>query len=136
MSFVRIVILLSAVAYGGIAASFLVAPATMAALVEVSVEGATADNDVRAVYGGVALGLTVFLAMSLGRPEWHRPALWMIVLTLGAMASARFLSIALVGPPRAIGFVLHAGELLGFVCAAVALRSLDSDPRPGHPGGP
>jgi hypothetical protein len=124
MTLVQIVLLASAFAYGGIAVTFLADPATMAALVDVSLGGATADNDVRAVYGGTALGLTAFLLASVHRPDWHRPALWMVALTLGSMAAARFLSILLVGPPRPIGFLLHGAELLGFGFAIVALRSL------------
>ena len=85
---------------------------------------ATADNDVRAVYGRVAAGLAAFLWLASNRPEWTRPALYAVVFTLGGMASARFLSWAIVGLPEQIGLALHLGELIGFAAGIVALRRI------------
>ena len=49
--FARLVLGLSALAFAGIGAAFLVVPEAMAARVGVSLAGAAAANDVRAVYG-------------------------------------------------------------------------------------
>ena len=124
MTFAQVVLGVSIFAYGIPGVTFLVAPETMGAFVDVGLGSATADNDVRAVWGGLGTGLAVFLAVSVGRPEWHRPALWMVACTLGWMATARFLSMALVGAPAPLGFALHAGELVGFGFALAALRGL------------
>ena len=126
MSFARVVLLLSVPAYGVPGVAFLLAPEAMGAFVDVWLGSATADNDVRAVWGGLGTGLAAFLAGCVARPAWHRPALTMVAVTLGCMAGARFLSLALVGPPAPIGLALHAAELAGFVLAAVALRRLEA----------
>lgn len=124
MGLARAVLVFSALAYGGIALGFLVAPAELAAVVSVSLLDATADNDVRAVYGGVALGITLFLVASLRRPAWLEPALAVVALTLGSMAFARFVSMLVIGLPGAIAYLLHGAEILGFALAVVALRRL------------
>ncbi len=120
----RFVLLGSALAFGGIGFAFLLAPSAMAAHVDVSLAGATADNDVRAVYGGLQLGVAAFLVISAGRPAWYRPALALQLLTFGGLALARFVSGFIVGVPAPLGLALHAAELGGFALGAVAWRQL------------
>ncbi len=124
MQLTRWVLWASALAYGGVGLAFLVAPQTMGAAVDLSLESATADNDVRAVYGGTGVGLAVFLVAGAARPGWHRPALFVVIATLASMASARFLSWAIAGAPGPIGYVLHGAEITGLVLGIVALRRL------------
>ena len=118
----RWVLAASVLAYGFIGVTFFVAPASMAALVDVSLGSATADNDVRAVYGGVALGMAIFVGAALRRREWVEPALWVVALTLSCMALARFVSWAVAGPPALLGYALHAAEFTGALAALIALR--------------
>ena len=119
----RWVLVGSMLAFGFVGVTFFVAPAAMVRLVDVSLESATADNDVRAVYGGVALGLACFLAAALRRRAWTEPALWIVALTLAFMALARFVSWAVAGPPTPLGYWLHAAEFVGSLAALIALRS-------------
>lgn len=127
MNLTRIVLLISAPIYAGIGVAFLIAPSTMASFVDVMLHSVTADNDIRAVYGGVNIGLGVFFAISATRPAWYQPALFVVILTLGGLAGARFLSWAVAGMPSAIGFALHASEVLGLMLSAIALRSLSKE---------
>jgi hypothetical protein len=124
VSFAARVLVLSAIAYGSIAIGFLVEPTGMAARVEISFDGATADNDVRAVYGGLGAGLAIFFLASVRRPGWHAPALSLMALTLGAMALARVVSLVFAGPPQPIAYLLQAVEIGGFLLATTALRRL------------
>jgi len=124
MMLARVVLLGAALAYGGLGLAFLFWPTPMAEHVELFLGSATADNDVRAVYGGLSLGLAVFLLLSLRRLEWFRPALWVVALTLAAMASARIVSLVVAGTPHPIAFALHSAEVVGFVLALLALRRL------------
>jgi hypothetical protein len=117
-------LMLSAVAYGFIGVTFLVAPAEMASFVDVSLGSATADNDIRAVYGGVALGLALFFGAAVHRGDWAVPALWVAALTLACMAGARFVSWAVAGPPAPLGYLLHSAEFLGSLASLIALRRL------------
>lgn len=122
MRLTRVVLQLASLAYAFVGISFLVAPAYMASLVDVVVASATADNDVRAVYGGVTSGLALFFWLAASRPEWFRPALAALIFTMGGLVGARFISWAVAGPPEPIGYALHLGEIIGFVAGIVALR--------------
>jgi hypothetical protein len=125
MGLARAVLVLSALAYGGVGVGFLVAPATLGSWLGVSLSGATADNDVRAVYGGLGVGIAAWCLASAARPSWIRPALSLVAVTLACMAAARVVSWLRVGFPEPIGFALHAAEGVGFLAALVALRRLE-----------
>ena len=122
--FARWVLWLSALAFAAIGASFLLAPEAMAARVGVSLAGATAANDVRAVYGGLQLGIAAFLAHCARRPDALRTGLSVQLFSFAGLAAARFVSLLLDGHPGALGLALHAAELVGFACGAVARARL------------
>jgi len=122
--FARLVLGLSALAFAGIGAAFLVAPEAMAARVGVSLAGAAAANDVRAVYGGLQLGVAACLVWCARRPETLRTGLAVQLFTFAGLAAARLVSLLLDGNPGALGLALHAAELLGFACGAVARARL------------
>ena len=73
MRFAALVLRASALAFFGIGAAFLVAPASMAGFVGISSGGASADNDIRAVYGGLQLACGALLWTASRRIEWLRP---------------------------------------------------------------
>ena len=119
-----IVLALSALPFAGVGAFFLLAPATAGGIVGLELTDVTADNDVRAVYGGLGLGLAAFLALAARREAWHRPALTAQVLTYGGLALARVLSWAVAGWPGPVAFLLHGGEIVGVCFGVFALRRL------------
>jgi len=122
VTFDRVVLAGSALVFGVIGVAFVVAPHALAPAVDIELTSVTADNDFRAVYGGVPAGLAVFLVMGLRRPTFTRPALWVVALTLGGLAVGRLWSWAVAGWPAPIGFVLHAAEVSGLVLSLVAIR--------------
>jgi hypothetical protein len=126
VSFARLVLALSALPFAGIGLAFLLAPAALAAHVDVALGSATADHDVRAVYGGLQLGCAALLAWGAARPERVRFALIAQLLLYGGLAAARVLGWAVAGAPSALGLALHAAEALGFGAAWLALRRLGS----------
>jgi len=124
MAFARFVLVLLAFVYGIVALAFLASPASFAALVDISLTSTTADNDFRAVYGGVSLGIALFFVASLSRADWFRPALTAGALIFLCMVGARVLSWALAGFPDSIAYGLQLVEAAGFILAVVALRGL------------
>jgi len=125
----RFALLIASLAFGVAGLSFLIAPAFLTSRVGISLADATADNDIRAVYGGLELGLALFFLVSQARPAWLRPALVAAVLTLSGMAAARVVSWLVVGLPEPVGYVLHAPEVFGAVLGLVALLRLPEDER-------
>jgi hypothetical protein len=134
MRFARLVLALSAVPYAAIGLLFLVLPAAGAGRVGLALGGATADADVRAVYGGLQLGVAAFLALCAARPGWVRAGLAAQVLGFGGLAGARVVSLAVVGAPAPLGLALHGGELAGLACGLAACWRLRRGvgPRPGE----
>ena len=128
MSLPRVVLLGSALPFAAIGLAFLLAPGQMAGFVGVSLAGATADADVRAVYGGLQLGCAAVLVTAASRPHWWRPGVAAQLALYGGLAGARFVSLPIAGVPSALGLALHAGELLGVVAGWWAWRSLRDRP--------
>jgi hypothetical protein len=122
--FARLVLALSGLAFAAIGVPFLLAPAATAARVDVSLAGALADNDVRAVYGGLQVGCAAFLLWCAARSERVRLGLAAQLLLFGGLFAGRVASWLAVGLPPPLGLALHAGEALGLACGLVARRGL------------
>ena len=121
MTLGRWVLALSCLPFLGIGVAFLGWPAAMASRVGLSLADALADNDVRAVYGGLQLGIGSFLASCATRPDWEVPGLVAALLAFGGLAAARVVSLAVVGAPGPLGLLLHAGEVAGVAASLFAL---------------
>jgi hypothetical protein len=124
VSFARLVLRLSAVPFAGVGLAFLLFPAAMAAQVDISLASATADHDVRAVYGGLQLGCAALLLFAAARPERVRFGLVAQLALYGGLASARLLAWAWAGTPGPLGVALHAAEIAGIALGALAWRRL------------
>lgn len=116
-----------ALGFIGFGLAFLLVPGLLG-LVELAPATSTARSDVRAVYGGIELGVGAFLAACVRRPTWHRAGLTAQALTLGGAALGRVASLAADGMPRTLALGLGALELLGAVLAIAALRALRDAP--------
>lgn len=135
MNWVQICLYFSAFIYLGLGVPFLLAPSYMTSWVGISLDGPTADNDIRAVYGGLAVGLAFFVFWAASRPVYWAPALMMIAVSLAAMSLARCVSWVVVGWPDAIGFWLQGAETLGSIVAATLFFWLQSPPPMDRPDG-
>lgn len=120
----RAILALSALPFAAIGAAFLLAPGTMATFVDVRLASATADADVRAVYGGLQLGCALFLLWAAADPARCRAGLVAQLALYGGLALARLPSYALAGLPSPLGLALHAGELVGLALGVFAWRQL------------
>jgi hypothetical protein len=120
----RAVLWLSAAAFAAVGGAFLVAPASMGARVGLSLAGALADSDVRAVYGGLELGCAALLAYGALEAGRVRLALAAQLCLFGGLAVARAVSWLAAGWPGPLGVALHAAELAGLAAGWVARRRL------------
>lgn len=124
MRLARVVLVLSAIPFVSIGVAFLLFPARMGALVDLTVSGATATADVRAVYGGLQLACGLLLLGVARDARWYRAGLIAQLSLYGGLAGARLLSYPVSGLPSALGLTLHTGELVGFAFGLLAWRSL------------
>ena len=121
---IRLLLRACALAFAGIGGAFLVAPNAMGGFVELSLVGATADNDVRAVYGGLQIALGGLLWAASCRDEWLRPGLYAQLILFSGLAAGRFVSWAVVGLPDDLGLALHAAEGIAIIAGVLCLRKL------------
>ena len=118
---------LGALGFLGIGLTFLLAPGLLG-VVELAPETPSARSDVRAVYGGIELGVGAFLAVCARRPGWMRAGLTVQALTLGGAVLGRLVSLAADGTPPPLTYGLGALEMTGAVLTVVALRTLRGAP--------
>ena len=93
--------------------------------------GIIADNpdsraEIRAMYGGLELGIAVFLALSLFRDAWVYPALMFQLLTLSGLGAGRLIGIALErGRVGRLLWLFAAIEIAAAVITYGAVRSVN-----------
>lgn len=127
VTFARVVLWVSALSFAGIGVAALVAPAATVAgaglgpLPEPARAGLT---EIRAMYGGLELGLAAFLAWCTLAPERLPTGLLATVLTLGGLGAARLLGIAVDQPDGWQMPAFAVIELSGAVAAGVAWTRL------------
>jgi len=76
-------------------------PLAAMAPVDLNINTVSALNELRANYGGLQIGMGLFLLAGLCCPTCTRPALLAQVLIVGGLAAGRLVSIALDGQPNA-----------------------------------
>ena len=127
MSFQRIVLVLGAAGFAGFGLIFAVAPEMLARQIDLGIASPAARTDVRAVYGGLEIGIAVFLFWCASAP--HRVRFGLIALTtcFGAVFAARLLGIILDGSLDPLTLSLLAVEVGGTVLGTIALAAPEAE---------
>lgn len=113
MRFARYVLIIQAVIMIAFSLAYWVRPYEMANLNGMLLMETASVSHMRVYYGGLQLGLALFLLWALRGPDRTRPALMMLVFTMGALAAGRLGSLWLDG-----------GALAGFDLASFLYRVL------------
>ena len=92
--FAKAVLIATGLMYLAFAVAFLVAPAELGGWVHLGVAHPVARTELRAFYGGLEIGLAVFLLLCVSRPGWIAPGLLAAALVLGCTAAARIVGMA------------------------------------------
>ena len=120
-SIARGILLLEAFVFIWIGLFFVVAPGTMLGYVEVEARTAVARTDIRAVYGGLDLGIGVLLLVGATQPAFLVYGLWTGSVVFGSLVVTRLLGLILDGSQAAITYYLLAFEIVGFLASGLAL---------------
>ena len=101
------VLVLAALGFLGFGAWLLVDP--VGGLAGVGIAGTTAAGvvELRAFYGGLEVGLGLFLLLCSARPDWRVPGLWLVLLSNLAIGLTRLYGIG------------DSGEFNNFFAAAL-----------------
>ena len=120
----RAVLLALSAGFVAFGVAFLLAPAKLAAYADVSTTSRLGLIELRAFYGGIEIGLGVFLAVTAMRREWQIPGLLCALLSLLGVFGARIYAMTVEGWPGATVLVLLAIELAGIVLAGFGLMRI------------
>ena len=123
MNLSRVALITAASGFTGFGVACLVRPQRMLNRVDIRPKSARGTTELRAMYGGLELGLGAFFAAAAAKSEWSRPALLAQTLGLGALASSRLAGILRDHPRGALMKVLLAAESATAVLGAVALTA-------------
>ena len=103
---------------------YLLFPQTMTDPTGFGALGPSATTDVRATYGGLQIGLGIFLLWAAAQEARVRLALVLQVLTIGAVAAARALGILLDGEATGVLVGALVFEILLAILSIALLRRL------------
>ncbi|MCC7132515.1 MAG: DUF4345 family protein [Gemmatimonadales bacterium] len=115
MTFPRVVLGLTGAVFVTLGLGFLVAPEGLLGLMKIQVSPERALLEIRAMYGGLELGLGVFFIVAVFRERWIRAALGAQFLVLGGMGSTRLLALLFAGRSDRLMVAFAVAEVIGAV---------------------
>ena len=92
-TFAIAVLALCAIGFLGFGAWLLASPTVALGKIGIEARSATGLVELRAFYGGMEIGLGLFLAWCALRPEWRQAGLWLVLLANGGAGLARLVAI-------------------------------------------
>lgn len=104
--------------------AFAVAPEEAAEFVtDVRPGSSSAVIDMRAAYGGLPIGLGLFIGACARRPSWVRPGLLVSLLSVAGLGVARLVGIVADGSPNGMMWAQLALEVVAAGVLVAALRT-------------
>jgi Domain of unknown function (DUF4345) len=100
--------------------SGLTAPATLMDPLGIRLQGAAAHSEIRAAYGGMHVGIGLFLIATALRAELRALGLWANLCIMGGLVAGRLASLVVDGAPGGFALGLLATEGIAAL-ASVAL---------------
>lgn len=129
MLFARIVLLIQVVVMGGLGLAYWLRPYEMANLNGMLLMEAVSASNTRVYYGGLQMGLALFLLWSTRRPERVRSALVLLIMMQAALVLARLGSLGLDGGSlHSLGLGALAYKLGSALLGLLALYRLKPAP--------
>jgi len=118
--FGKAVLIVSGLMYLVFGVAFLFAPAKLGAWVHLDAAHPVARTELRAFYGGLEIGLAVFLCLCAWRSEWVKAGLLAAALIFGCTAAGRVVGMAVDGARGTAVVAILVVEVAFAVVAALA----------------
>ncbi len=115
------VLLLNGVIFVLLGLGFLFDPMGMAATISLEPTSAAGMAELRAVYGGLELGLGGFFLLALRWERLQESALWLLLIAYGGISVGRMGGVLLDQPSDSMTYQLLAIEIVGAALAGAAL---------------
>ncbi len=132
----RAVLVFLAISVLGFGVAFTVKPVEMAQVVDIALFTPTSRTDFRAVYGGLQMGVGLFLLLCAARRHLVRVGLQAAAWTLLGLASARLVGLFVDGFGQPLMLMLLAVEAMAAGLAAWASFQVPPPTRADPPTGP
>ncbi len=116
----QLALALNGLAFLGFGLIFAVDPDGMMASLDLEISSGVARTDLRAIYGGLEVGLGLWLLLACARPSLHTAGLISGALVTGGLVCGRGLGMLLDGADP-LNPTLIASEFAAFLLCAVAL---------------
>lgn len=132
MRFTRLYLALSGLFLAGYGVYCLIYPARVGDITGLIMSSPAALTEIRAMYGGLELGLGLFFLLTAVLPETARQGLFCMLLCFGGLALSRGAGALLDGTlsdPYNGGALAY--ETISAVVALIALLMLNRNPHPG-----
>ena len=123
-AFPTLVLALCALGFLAFGLWLLLDPVGALGKIGIQASSATGLVELRAFYGGMEIGLGLFLAACAWRPDWQGAGSWLVLLANGGAGLARLSGLALEGAPLAgyLGWALRWELGFAVVAGAALLR--------------
>ncbi len=129
MSFPSVLLWINSILFVAFGAGFILVPDTLSLLITHSSPGtSSAVIDMRATYGGMALGIGLFFGLCAYRQTNILLGLIAALLVMTSVAGGRLFGIVMNGAPNLFMLILLAAELLFTVLLLLALKAYQSKP--------
>lgn len=115
----RLILVIAAATFAFFGLTFLVNPAGMASVVELHPATSTSTTDIRAVYGGLELGIAALLSAALRTRV--REGLLMATILFGGLLLGRITGILVDGPVSPTTWRVFSAELFATLGSAFGL---------------
>lgn len=125
--FPNVMIGLDILVFLGFGIAFLVAPAELLAAMDITLGSASSYVEIRAMYGGVELGIALFLLGTVRGWVTKRQALALGGLALGGLGGVRCLGVLMMPDFDAMQAQFTVVELIGAASNFVAWRMCGDD---------
>jgi hypothetical protein len=103
----------------------LTAPANLMEPLGIPLAGPSAHNEIRAAYGGMHVGIGIFLLATALRPALRGVGLWANLCIMGGLVAGRVASLVVDGAPGGFVFGLLAAESVATLASAGLLAARD-----------
>ncbi len=119
-----VVLWCNALVYFALGAWLVIDPVGGLRLVDVTVLSPAGVTELRAMYGGLELGMGASLVLTALRPTWREAGLTTATVTLGGLGLARGFGLFLTSGTSPLLWAFFASEVVGTVLNVLALRAL------------
>lgn len=108
--------------YAGFGAAFFAMPVTLAQMIGIELKDTAALADLRAMYGGLCLAVSVVLAISIFRHEYRGPGLLLSVAGGAGLFLGRLITLVFDGPGNEYIYASMVTEIFAVLMGLVLLR--------------